>query len=432
MSVFHTVTAATISGALAFGMILTLLGSLKLALARRFHEQPGEGSELEIAGLVFAFNLALVPMVLVSGLLLDWVGARVLLIFGSAVTALALLSLGLTARGKTNFWHAALASAFLGLGGAGLLTSSISLMPRAFFHYDPTEGRTMAEVTASAINVGMVFIALGAMIMPVLADLLLRVTRFRLSLFLLGLLTLAPMVLVLLTNPERFQPRQPYPWEVGGQGTVALLSPELWGDWRLWLVAAMCFAYLPVEFSINTWGTTFLRDHRYAEGTATYLLSGFWLMLVLGRLLVALAGWGHPWLLVVLGVLAAVCLGNMASSGRPGRALVGLMLLGLFLGPMFPTLIATLFNGFPDVPQGTAIGIIYASGALGALLLTPLIGLWAGRTNVRVALYLPLVLMVLLAALALMLAVSRLPSELREQPRGEPAAADAVGPAQAP
>src|SRR5438128_372114 len=111
MSPLQALTLVTISAAIFFGMVLALLGSLKLALARRLNL--GEG---RIGGLISALNLALIPMMLFCGLLVDLLGIRFILLLGSIFTALALFSIGLSPT-----YRRALFSTFLaGMGGAGL------------------------------------------------------------------------------------------------------------------------------------------------------------------------------------------------------------------------------------------------------------------------------------------------------------------------
>ncbi|HKB40146.1 MAG TPA: hypothetical protein VKD72_27190, partial [Gemmataceae bacterium] len=197
MSVFNEVTAATVSGALAFGMVLTLLGSLKLALGKRMNSASEEGIEVRVAWLMFAFNLALIPTMLLSGILLYSIQAAPLMALGSVLTAISLFILAWTARGQTDFRRAWLAILVLGLGGACLSTSSIVLMPKAFFRGAPN------QITA-AITLGHVFVGLGMLLMPVLADLLLNTIKFRRTLAVLGVLALAPLAFVLLTNGSAF------------------------------------------------------------------------------------------------------------------------------------------------------------------------------------------------------------------------------------
>ena len=71
MIAFHSITAVTISGAFVVGMLFVLLGSLRPALAKRLNL-----SESRVDWLLSAFNLALIPMMLVSGLLSDQVVQR--------------------------------------------------------------------------------------------------------------------------------------------------------------------------------------------------------------------------------------------------------------------------------------------------------------------------------------------------------------------
>ena len=79
----QAVTVVTACSAFTFGMVLALLGSLKLALAKRMNV--GEG---RIGLLLSALNLALMPMMIVTGLLIDGpVGVRSVILVGSLLTA---------------------------------------------------------------------------------------------------------------------------------------------------------------------------------------------------------------------------------------------------------------------------------------------------------------------------------------------------------
>ena len=103
--------ATTISAAFVFGMVLALLGSLKLALAKRLNL--GEG---RVGLLLSALNAAVIPLMLLAGCLIDLVGVRFMLIGGSLVTAAAVGSLGLRPTYGRAFGSLLLA----GLGSAGL------------------------------------------------------------------------------------------------------------------------------------------------------------------------------------------------------------------------------------------------------------------------------------------------------------------------
>ena len=93
--------AATIAGAFVFGMVLALLGSIKLTLAKRLAI-----GEIRMGGLLSALNFALMPMMLVSGVLIDMLGVRLMLILGSLLTAGTVYCLSL----RPKYWWAILCS----------------------------------------------------------------------------------------------------------------------------------------------------------------------------------------------------------------------------------------------------------------------------------------------------------------------------------
>jgi fucose permease len=383
----HELIPVTIAGAFTFGVILALLGSIKLPLAKRLGID-----ETRVGGLLAAFNLALIPMMLISGILIDQLGVRWMLVAGSLVTGLAMMSLAMS---QTYF--ASLYSILLvGGGGACISTAAIKLMPRAFF------GET--HQPAASLNLGNVFFGLGALVTPTLADLLMRFLGFRRTMSLLGVICLVPAALAIITPGQEFVfPRM----EAGDLGSV-LANPTLW------LAGLVFLLYSPLEGALGTWTTTYLTEMGFRERRAALLLSGFWLAFLGSRLLAGLlqqsvlTGNSEPWVIVFLAVVGAVVLGNLASTrhGASSRAAWGILAVGAILGPIFPTLVGLLFKQFPVPVHGTAYGAMFAIGATGSLVLAPLIGASARRKSVRHALRIPTVVSLVLAAAALVLGMT--------------------------
>jgi hypothetical protein len=383
------VTTMTVTAAVVVGMVLALFGNLKLVLARR-----PERADAEVRKLLSLLNLALVPLMLVSGLLVDAWGVRPVLIAGSMILALAFL--GLSARpayDRTLF--AVLAAA---LGACGLHVATIVQLPRGLFG--------VSEVAAS-LQLGLLFVALGALLAPPLLDILLAAAGFRRGMAFLALVFLLPAFLAALPGSDEFaRPR------------VARLAELI--DPRVLMAGLVFFVYAPLEAFVSVWTATYLGNIGQTERQSRWLAC-FWAAMLASRFAFAFilqVSWlGDEylgWFLVLPAVLSAVVLGNMSGATRHQSALSGLILLGFFLGPLFPMLLAVLFKALTGVdaegnrvygPEGTAYGLLHAFGSVGSLLLSPLVHLSAGQRTIQAALRVPLLIALALAALTLMFAL---------------------------
>jgi fucose permease len=386
MAIFEDVQAVTIASSFVVGMLLTLLGSIKLSLGKRL-----ELSDAGVGWLLSALYLALVPMMLVSGVFVDYSGPKWVLFAGSLVTAAALFLLAVGRKRAQGL----VAILLMGAGAACLSTGSIVLMPKAFFPGSPP---------AAALNFGNVFFALGAFIMPPLAEWLLRGLDFRRGMGILAVLCLVPALFAGLAPRAAF--------EVGGPAAPPLDLAHVLGHPILWLAGLVFLLYGPLESSVGTWGTTYLTHLGTSEQRAALLLSGFWLTFLAGRLGTAFLQhqrwWSsayEPWLILLLALAAAVCLGNLAQSEKPRHAIGGWLLLGAFLGPIFPTLVGILFEFFPAHEHGTAYGAMFSIGSLGGLVLPPFVGVCVRRMNVRRAMRVPMVMALVLALATLVFGV---------------------------
>lgn len=377
----QTMTAATIGGALSFGMALALFSKLKLAVAQSIPAKDGS-----LRRWLLALNVSLVPLMLLSGVLLDSFGARPVLVAGSATLAVALVLFNPSASSPYRLVVMLLA----GFGAASLATASTVLMPNAFF---------VSEETSAGLNLGFVFIALGSLLTSALADILLQTIQLRRTLAVFALLALIPAFLGALPGTH---------WHMGEHpgNPSALLA-----DSAAWLAAAALtfFFYAPLEAIISLWTFALLAERGQEEGEATGMLSGFWTAFMASRLLAALlqhtffySEWWDLSLVVLAPLLAAVLLGNLAGAGQRGRPRGGLILLGMLLGPVLPTLLSLIFQAAAGA-KGTAFGVVFAAGSLGSVLSVPLIQLRFGARHPLSALRLPIFLALLVTASALVL-----------------------------
>jgi fucose permease len=372
----QAVTVLAIGGAFVCGLVLALFGALKLSLA-----EEGKTTGRRVGSLLAALNLCLIPMTLLAGVLVDRWGVRGVALGGSVALAAALLALSTRPAPPRDFLALLLAA----LGASALWIASTVVMPQAFDATLPT----------ASVNMGYVFIALGALVAPGLLDVLAQGMGEKKALALFAFVCLLPA----------------FPAALAGEG--ALAAPSAPADFAallrsepVWLAGLVMFFYVPLEAAIGVWTTTYLVGFSQSRRPGAWM-AGFWAAFVVSRLLTALAHYANilrpafdVWFLVLLTLLAAVALGNLSATTRHGASRVGLVVLGLLLGPVLPTLIGMVL-GSPIEEQGTALGVLVGMGSLGSLVLGPLVAHRSAAQSVRTALRLPMVLALVLTAVAL-------------------------------
>ncbi len=301
--------------------------------------------------LFFAFSAGYVLSGMVNGLLIRRLGARGQLAVGGLVLTLG--SLG-SALGPPFAVLTVLAGilAF----GAGVLDAGYN----AFVAHLPNH--------TSLLNLLHACYGVGALIGPLVAAFLLNAglswQAFYYFLAPFGL-ALAVGAALLLPGPAAAEPDSAEaPASVGR----AIRRPEIW------LATAFLFGYVGVEVTVGNWGYSFLTQHTGQTAlVAGWVVSGYWLGLTVGRFLVgAIAsrfGVGIP--VMMYAMVVGVCLSALfiwvVSSGV--LVSVGLLFMGLFLGPIFPTVIAVLPQLTPLSLVPTAIGLLVGVSVVGGSVL---------------------------------------------------------------
>jgi MFS family permease len=172
-----------------------------------------------------------------------------------------------------------------------------------------------------------------------------------------------------------------------------------------WIATAVLFCVTAAEWCVTAWGSTFVADATgVSTDVAVGLMTGYFGGVVVGRTLGSrLARRREPALLLAL-ALAVTAAGFAVfwPATHPGQALVGLSLLGLGLGNLFPMSVAVavaLAPGRAALASSRAVAVT----SLAVLLAPFTVGTLADATSLRAALGIVPVALVL-AAVGLALA----------------------------
>jgi MFS family permease len=167
-----------------------------------------------------------------------------------------------------------------------------------------------------------------------------------------------------------------------------------------WIAAAMLFCTTAAEWCINAWGATFIEDAAdVSSDTAVSLMAGYFVGVLGGRTLGSrLARRYNPVRLLALALaVAAAGFAILWPATGPAQALVGLCLLGLGLGNLFPMGVSVAVALAPRQAVLASGRTVMMSSF--AVVLAPLtVGTLADATSLKLALGVVPVMLVLAAA----------------------------------
>ena len=155
-----------------------------------------------------------------------------------------------------------------------------------------------------------------------------------------------------------------------------------------WIAAAVLFCTVAAEWCIAAWGATFVHEAaNVSTDTAVALMAGYFGGVVVGRTLGSRLARRHDpaWLLALALAVTAVGFAILWPSTGLAQALVGLLLLGIGLGNVFPmglSLTVALASTRAALASGRAVAVTSF-----AVLLAPLtVGALADAMSLKAAL----------------------------------------------
>ncbi len=148
----------------------------------------------------------------------------------------------------------------------------------------------------------------------------------------------------------------------------------------VWLGMLVFFVYTGVEFVAGQWSYSLLTLERgVAAGAAGVWVSLYWGGLMVGRVLFGIIADRVPLPQTLRVCIVATTVGSLLFWLEPTRALslVGLVMIGFFLAPIFASLISLTPKRVGLTHADSAIGFQIAAAGLGGAVLTGLVGVFA-------------------------------------------------------
>jgi fucose permease len=228
------------------------------------------------------------------------------------------------------------------------------------------------------------FFGVGALLGPPLAAWIVATASWPAVMLLLGAVAVPLTAGFLIVYPRTGS--DPASAKPGPPAQGGLAYPAL-RQWGVLLGAALLSVYVGLELGVGNWAFGYLVEARgQSDLLAGYAVSGYWFGLTAGRFLLSpiVTRLGLTAVGLMNTCLVGVTITTALTWLLPGKAAVtaGLILLGFFLGPIFPTAMALAPRLSTAHLVPTSIGIMNAGSVVGGSAFPWLAGAIAQSTGV--------------------------------------------------
>jgi fucose permease len=305
------------------------------------------GSDLGAMGALFtAFFLGALVAQSTVGTLVDRMGTRPVLLAGAALMGVGLLGILLS----QGLWVLLALAVLMGIGFGALDTASNILVAH------------LSNNSVAVMNLLHMFFGVGSVIGPAVASATLALADDARPAIWPGIIVLLALVPGILLLPKASAATPDTQRAASGGFSYRSLL--------LWTLAALMLIYVAAEAGLGAWINTYAeRTTSVSKEIAALTTSAFWFALTAGR--VAGAVWGSRFPAnTVLGVsLGGSLAGGLLLVIGEGNALltvIAVLVIGLFFGPPYPTVMAMATAAFRSGP-GKAASVVASMASLGGM-----------------------------------------------------------------
>jgi len=317
--------------------------------------------------MILLLYLGILLATLIAGPVIDAIGNKVILVSASALVAAGMAGFALA----HSYTEATIPALLLGLGGGGLNTSTNALVSDLY-----------GESRGPMLNILGIFYGIGALCIPLLAGVIEGRFAIAPQLFFCSALAAACALLFWSMRFPEASAAQSFSWQEALK--VARYPGVL-------VLAFLLFCQSGNEACIGGWTSTYVGEAGLGAKAATFILAGYWAMLMLGRVLVArlLRSVGKIKMVLASGVGAFLGAAILLTTRNSVMLVAGVLLIGLSYAGIFPTTLAIAGDASQKF-AGTVFGLLIAIALLGGMSFPWAVGHISQASGVHYAMIVPL------------------------------------------
>ena len=375
-SQFRSLYFAMLVNFVIFGVTLTIIGATLPRIIVDFHWSYTAAGIAISAGSVGYFISTFV-----SGVLLQWLSPRLIVVAGLAVQAVGLLLFGARPSVLLNLPLTFMIG--LGQGGTEVVVNLAVV-------------RIERDGESRLMNLMHAAFAVGAIIGPITAARIMESSWGWQAMYrLMGLVVILMAGIISLLPFSRIEREKSE--ESGDKlGLVQILKHPL-----LILSFLVLFLYVGTELGVSSWvAEYYVRFLGTSVSVGAYMVSVFWAGLLIGRL--GLAGYRGQRQAELILILASICTLALAFAilmSGPWLAGVGFFVSGLGFSAIYPLVIA-LVGKYIKRGQGAAIGFVATGGGVGSFAFPFFMAAISDRFGIQRGFLFYIALDIIMAALA--------------------------------
>lgn len=353
-----------------------------------------------LAALIVAGTISYAVSSFFSGRVISVLGMRWALALGAIVSAI-----GIFGYAMAPSWLFVLGSSLVSGIGGGVIDSGLNL------HFARVYSARLMNWLHAAFG-------LGAAVGPLfLTWFLASGQSWQVAYFIIGLAQVAVGIAfaVILRNEPATEVMQTE-GSVAKRATVSI--QETLRQPLVWLSIVMFLLYAGVEITPSDWTPSLLTTARnFDEPTAGTWVGLYWLSFTLGRIIFGFIANRVPVNAGIRGCLIGMIVGVALMWWNPSSSvsLIGLLILGFGLGPIFPLLITATPERLGDAHATNAVGFQVAAASAGIGLLPSIAGALGARYGLEIILPFMLIISIVLYGLFQIMSLKRFTLVLEPQ-----------------